>query len=73
MARRGFVPDHLKLVPDPDPGVLLRNMLTDGGDEFFGREDLEPFKRFRQTNGRDWGSMRIFRPTVPESSEPERG
>jgi hypothetical protein len=36
-----IVPDHLKLVPDPDPGMLLRDMLSDGGDEFFGREDLE--------------------------------
>lgn len=36
-----MVSGRLKLVPEPDPGVLLGNMLSDGGDEFFGGEDLE--------------------------------
>jgi len=36
-----MVSGHLKLVPEPDPGILLGNVLSDGGDEFFGGEDLE--------------------------------
>lgn len=32
---------HLKLVPGPDPGMLVGNMLSNGSDEFLGCEDLE--------------------------------